>query len=230
MLSSGGLFSGRPRVTGIPVCLKNNHNHKGDVLRKFLLFVCTVVVFASFARAQQVAQIDVAGGGSTLFSSKSTSASEAFLPPPIRGGVYPSLSADVILDNHFGFNAEGAFRFHQGIYDDYQKFRPIFYDVNGMYTHRATGKIVFDFLGGVGGESLIFYNKYYSCPSGSCRPSISANHFLLHAGIDFRYYLWRKRHVFVRPEAHYYRIIDNTEFNSGNILRLGASVGYTFGR
>jgi hypothetical protein len=35
----------------------------------------------------------------------------------------------------------------------------------------------------------------------------------------------------VRPEAHLYRIVNNTNtFHSDNVLRVGASVGYTFGR
>ena len=34
---------------------------------------------------------------------------------------------------------------------------------------------------------------------------------------------------FVRPEAHYYRISNNFQFNSGNIVRLGVSIGYTIG-
>jgi len=45
-------------------------------------------------------------------------------------------------------------------------------------------------------------------------------------GADVRYTAWR--HFFVRPEAHFYRIFNNNEFHSGNVLRLGVSVGYTF--
>jgi hypothetical protein len=197
-------------------------------LRKLALLTCTVAVLAGFARAQQIAQIDFAVGGSTPFSSKSTSASEAFILPPLKGGVYPGFSTDVLLKNHFGFNAEAAFRYHQGLYAEYQKFRPIFYDVNGVYTQRVSGRASLNFLGGFGGESLIFYNVFENCPSGTCRASLSSNHLLLHAGAELPYRFWK--HFFVRPEAHFYRIIDNTEFNSANILRLGASVGYIFGR
>jgi hypothetical protein len=203
-------------------------------LRKLVRFTCTIAAItagmAGFARAQQVSQIDFAAGGSTLFSARSNSSSVAFVAPPLKGGVYPSFSVDVLLDNHFGFNAEGDFRYHQGIYDGYQKFRPIFYDINGVYTRRATAKASLDFMGGVGGETLLFYNAFGECPSGACRAQISGNHLLLHAEFDIRYYPWRKRHFFLRPEAHYYRIVDNSEFSSSNLLRLGASVGYSFGR
>lgn len=199
-------------------------------MRKLALLICTLVLLGSFAAAQQVSQIDFAAGGSTFFSSKSTSASEAFLAPNLEGGLYPNFSADVLLDNHFGFNGETTFRYHQGLYDDYQKFRPIFYDINGVYTHKATAKAHLDLMAGIGGESLLFYNVFAYCPSGECRASVSSNHFLLHLEADIRYYPWQKRHIFVRPEAHFYRIVDNTEFNSGNILRFGASIGYSFGR
>jgi opacity protein-like surface antigen len=195
-------------------------------LRKLLLLTCAFAALTSFAPAQQIAQINLAVGGSTVFSSKSLSSSEAFLVPPLKGGVYPSFSADVFLQNHFGFNAEFAFRDHQGLYNNYQRFRPIFYDVNGMYTHHVSGRASLDLLGGVGGETLLFYNQFGSCIAGACRVTLSSDHFLLHAGAGIRYRFWRN--AFIRPEAHYYRIIDNTEFSSANILRLGASIGYSF--
>jgi hypothetical protein len=47
----------------------------------------------------------------------------------------------------------------------------------------------------------------------------------VHAGFGIRYSLWRN--FFIRPEANYYRIFNNT-FHSDNVVRLGASVGYTF--
>ena len=203
-------------------------------MRKLALLICAVAAFAAIVRPHsseaQVSQINIAAGGSTFFSEKSTSASVAFIEPPLKGGLYPSLSFDALMKNHFGFNVEGTFRDHQGLYDDYQKFRPIFYDINGVYSHKVMLKGTLDLLGGVGGESLLFYNDFFNCPSDACRAQVSANHLLLHAGAEFRYYPWLKRHFFIRPEAHYYRIIDNTEFNSGNFLRLGASVGYTFNK
>ena len=50
-------------------------------------------------------------------------------------------------------------------------------------------------------------------------------------GAGFRYYVWhRLAGVFVRPEAHYYHVQNNQGFNSSNVFRLGASIGYTFGK
>jgi len=196
-------------------------------LRKLGLFAsaCTIAVFTSFASAQQ---IDIAVGGSTLFSAKSNSASQAYLPPPEKGGTFPSVSAEVVFKNHLGFSAESAFRYKQGLYNGYQRYRPIFSDVNGVFAPRVGSKTSADFMAGFGLETLAFYNQFANCNSAVCPTSISANHFLLHAGGGLRYYFLG--HFFVRPEAHYYYVVNNSEFHSGNVLRLGASIGYSFGR
>lgn len=194
-------------------------------MRRSLWFTSafTLILFGNFAHAQQT---DLALGGSTLYSFKSNSASQAYVPPPERGGTYPDASAEVILPNHFGFSAEGAFRYHQGLYDGYQRFRPILYDINGVFTHRVAAKTRADVLAGFGGESLIFYNQFASCQAGVCPTSVNSNHFLLHTGVGVRYSFWR--HFFIRPEAHYYIILNNHEFHSDNVFRIGASIGYTF--
>jgi len=195
-------------------------------LRKFALVASAYVVllFAAFAQAQQ---IDVAVGGSTLFSTKNTTASEAFPPPAEKGGTYAGFSIDRIFENHFGYSAEVSTLYHQGLYNGYQRFRPFLYDVNGVFTHHVRNRINADFMAGVGGESLIFYNQFSACKFSSCPVSVNSNHLLVHVGADVRYTVWRN--FFVRPEAHFYRIVNNTEFHSGNVLRLGASIGYTFG-
>lgn len=202
-----------------------NSNSQGAVLRRFLslTFVCTIILFASLARAQE---LDLAASGSTLFAPKAYNASLAYPPPPLRGGTYVGASAQYVFKNHFGFNAEGIFRYHQGIYNGFQKFRPAFYDVNGVFAPRLTLKATGDFMAGVGVESLIFYNTYGGCSFANCTANVNSNHFLLHLGGGVRYTFWR--HFFVRPEAHYYRVINNYQFNSGNVFRAGASIGYTF--
>ena len=58
-------------------------------------------------------------------------------------------------------------------------------------------------------------------------PLSTAIIFSLHLGGDIRYRVWR--HFFVRPEAHLYHIVNNVEFHSDNVLRVGGSFGYTFG-
>jgi hypothetical protein len=189
-----------------------------------LLASAGVVVFAGFARAQQ---IDIAVGDSTLFSAKSNSASQAYLPPPEDGGTYPSATAEAVFKNHLGLNLEAAFRYRQGLYNGYQRYRPVLSDVNAVFAPRVGAKTSADLMAGIGGETVIFYNRFANC-AASCPVRISSYHFLLHAGVGLRYYFLG--HLFVRPEAHYYYVVGNSEFHSGNVLRLGASIGYTFGR
>ena len=197
-------------------------------MRRFLpfTFVCTLTVFTTFAHAQQ---INVAVGGSTLFSPNRSSASLAYPPPAEKGGDYPSASAEILFSNNFGFQVDAAFRYHRELYNGYQQYRPILYDVNAVFAPKLSPKVRADFMGGVGVQTLVFYNPSGSCSSngGSCPLYINSNHFLVHLSADARYYFWRN--FFVRPEAHYYRIVNNFEFHSDNVLRLGASVGYTFG-
>jgi len=228
---SGDPFASRSSASVCPgrIAQKDESDSQGAGLRRFLslTFACTLLTFAGLARAQQ---IDLLVGGSTLFSPKNHTASEAFLPPAQNGAVYPSVGAQIVYDNHFGFNAETSFRYKEGLYNGYQRFRPVFYDFNAVYAPRFTHKTTGDFMAGIGGETLIFYNQYSGCPNGTgvCSANINATHFLMHAGGGVRYYFWR--HFFVRPEAHYSYIVGNTtQFHSHNLMRVGASIGYTWG-
>jgi Outer membrane protein beta-barrel domain len=194
-------------------------------LRKFATATSafTVLLFATLAHAQQ--QIDLAVGGGTVFSPRNSSASVANLPPPERGGVYPSVSANVRLKDHLGLNVEAAWRDKKANYYGYESYRPLLMDVNGLFQQRLTKRVGVDLLGGVGLASNRFYlpDSCYA-PAGTCYTS--GTHFMEHLGIGVRYYFWRR--FFVRPEAHYYRIQDNEGFHSDNLLRVGASLGYTF--
>jgi opacity protein-like surface antigen len=196
-------------------------------LRKFALIppVCAVLLFATFAHAQQ---FDVAVGGGTLFSTRNITASQAYLPPAEKGGVYPSVSIDRIFKNHFGYNAEFSYRYKRTIYNNYQEYRPFLYDFNALYARHVAKKTKAEIFAGVGGETVLFYNQYGNCIySSGCINHVDSNHFLMHVGGSVSYNVWRN--FFVRPEAHYYRILNNTsDFHSDNVLRLGASVGYTF--
>lgn len=197
-------------------------------MRRFLslAFVCALVGIAGTARAQE---IDLAVGGNTLWSPKNPTASVGFLPPPLKGGVYPSFSLEYLKENHWGLLAEGAFRYRYAVYNDFQTYRPVIYDVNGVYTAQLAHKTRGDFMAGIGGETLLFYAPYFGCgiPTGGCQTFLNSTHFLVHAGVGIRYSVWRR--LFVRPEAHWYFITDNYQFHSDNLFRIGVSVGYTFG-
>jgi hypothetical protein len=182
--------------------------------------------FTTFAHSQQ---FDFAVGGATLFSAENTTASQAYLPPGEKGGVYPSVSIERVFKNHYGYSAEVAFRYHEGSYNGYQKYRPVIYDINGVYNPRLAKKYTADLQAGIGGQSTFFYGPSGNCDYPGCATHLDSNRFLLHAGFGLRYALFHR--LFVRPEANYYYIINNSiDFHSNNVLRLGASLGYTFPR
>jgi hypothetical protein len=231
--SSGGLGWFR---RGIRRCSRildaaDRFRSQGGGLRRFfsLELAASLFLFALLTGFAQAQQVDFAVSGDTLWSSANKTAAAGFLPPAERGGVYPGINLQYRWSDRLGISAEGLFRYDRGLYDGYQQFRPVFYDVNGVYTSKVARKITLDLLGGVGGESLIFYNQYGYCGSSTgCSAHLNSNHFLLHAGFGLRYYIFRN--IYIRPEAHYNFIPNNFEFHSDNVFRIGASVGYTFGR
>ena len=191
----------------------------------FLISVCTLFVSVELAHAQQ---IDLAAGGNTLISTKNTTASQTYFGPPEKGGTYPSVSVDRIRKNHYGYGAEVAFRYHYALYNHYQEFRPIIYDFNGLYSTHVAKKTTANFMAGAGGQTVIFYSPYGNCLyTAGCSTHLDSTHFLFHLGASVQYRVWRN--LFLRPEAHYYYIFNNTdEFHSNHVFRFGASVGYTF--
>ena len=194
-------------------------------MRKFALLatVFSCFLLADFAAAQQA---DAMLGFGTLMSSSKTTADGVIAE---KGGFYPAVSADVIFRQHVGFNFEVAWRGSQGIYGGCvgcQPYRPILYDFNAVFQPKLSKKVGADLMAGVGAQSTRFYLPYCTSSFG-CHNYTSSNHFLVHIGGGVRYYVWN--HVFVRPEAHFYRINNNDEFSGGNIVRVGASIGYTIG-
>ena len=163
-------------------------------------------------------------------STQNTTASQAYLPPPEKGGTYINGGFDRIFKNRYGYSAEVAFRAKQTLYNNYEQYRPILYDVNAIYAPILGKKTNAIFMAGAGGQSVLFYTGYTGCyyPSG-CVNHLDSNHFLLHLGGGVSYTVWRK--LFVRPEAHYYYIVNNTDvFHSNSVFRVGVSVGYFFHR
>jgi hypothetical protein len=201
----------------------------GGVLKTSASAVITsawvVVLFASLGHAQQT---DFTVGANAVLSSAYNSASQTYLPPAEKGGTYASVSADILFKNRVGFNGEVACRAKQGLYNGYQGFRPVFYDLNGVFAPRLGRRVSAELMAGVGGESILFYNRYATCNSNyfsGCLSHASSHHFMIHIGGGVRYYFWRS--FFVRPEAHLYVIQNNVQFNSDYVGRVGVSIGYT---
>ncbi len=192
-------------------------------MRKLTLLAVIGGLFflASFAQAQQA---DAAFGMGTLMSPGSCNAATVLCPE--KGGLYPSISADVIFHRRIGVEFETTWRASQGI-DNGQPYRPIIVDFNAMYQPKLGKKLGLDLIGGGGLQTTRAYLPYCT-DQFTCNNFTSSHHFLVDAGAGLRYYVWG--HVFVRPEIHYYNVIHNTnDFTSNSIIHVGASIGYTIG-
>ena len=199
----------------------------------FFALVFSFFTLANLASAQQA---DAMLGFGTVVATGSTGTScvLTFTSNCVgkeTGGLYTTISGDVIFHKHIGFNIEGNWRTKQALdlANGGQYYRPILFDFNGDYQPRITKKVGVDLLGGVGWQTTRFYayNNSSNClVFGSCYTS--NNHFLVHFGGGIRYYFFGNG--FIRPEVHFYHIMNNTDvFNNTNVIRVGASIGYTVG-
>jgi len=208
-----------------------------DPIRRFLLrklaFLATVVAVFALASIASAQQADAMFGFGTVTSPgasscAASSSSALFLVCPEKGGLFTNLGGDVILHRRIGFAFDATWRASQGNFGGIgQPYRPILFDFNGVYQPRLSKKAGLDLMGGIGWQTTRFYLPY--CTNGfTCNNYVSSNHFLVDLGAGIRYYVWG--HVFVRPELRYYKIMNNNDYyTSGNVVHLGASIGYTIG-
>ena len=194
-------------------------------MRKLTL-VIALCVFGLMHLPAQAQQFDAAFGFGTVTSPGSSVNSSGTLFPSIRGGLYPSFSADFLLKHHAGVQGEVSWRASQNNYGGYEPYRPIFYDFNAIWAPQLGKKFGAELMAGIGGEDVRFYQGTYNCNFISCTNYVSSNHFATHIGAGFRYYVWRS--VFIRPEASLYFVNNNAEFSSGQVSRFGVSIGYSF--
>jgi hypothetical protein len=198
-------------------------------LRKLAL-VAPIFAFLLLAQLATAQQIDVFLGGGTLISSTNSSSGL----PAEKGGLYINLGGDAVFYKQLGVNVETAWRATQsnGTYASLgENYRPILTDFNLLYQPRLGKKAGLDLMAGIGSADSRFYIPGPSC--SGCTNYGSTDHFMEHLGGGIRFYPWK--HIFIRPEVHYYHVQNNNNlnnngyFSSNNLVRVGASVGYTFG-
>jgi hypothetical protein len=197
---------------------------------KKLVVSLALVFLCSFAVSLHAQQVDTAFGFGTLTAPSGTNGF-----PSESGGLFVNFGANFILKHHIGFGAEVASRVRRAPYGVTNgsvflgsiPYRPIFYDFNAVYgVTSIKRKIGGDLMAGIGAENLRFYTGSYSCNGFGCTNYQSSNHFAWHFGGDVRFYFWG--HAFIRPEAHYYVVHNNWEFNNVNVSRFAVSIGYSF--
>jgi outer membrane protein with beta-barrel domain len=195
-----------------------------------LAAACAVLVLCSFASAQQG---DAYIGAGTLLSPGASScgvqSNGTFLCAE-KGGTYLNLGADVIFKGRIGAAFDVNWKATQGNFGGLGvPYRPLLFTFNGVFQPKLGKKAGLDLFGGIGWQSTRFYgyNTSGNCQLfGACYTS--SNHFLVDVGAGIRYYFFG--HAFIRPEARVFHILNNSDnFTSGNVVRVGASIGYTIG-
>ena len=193
-----------------------------------LTFIALLAMFVLTGRAVVHAQqVDAAFGISGVHSTSAIDASGNFFPQDVGGGVFPSFSADFLLFKHFGIGGEVSWRATRNLSDNFAEFRPIFYDVNAVYAPPLGKHAALEFVGGLGGESIRFYQNFVTCGAFSCSNFVSSNHLLGDVGAGLKLYVYHD--IFIRPEARVYFTRNNFEFSDNHAERFGVSIGYTFG-
>ena len=174
-------------------------------------------------------QLDFGFGVGTVTAPSSASATGNHSPQTIGGGAFLSVNGDALFWRHLGVEGEVAWRASRNLYQGYQPFRPIFYNVNAIYAPPLGKYAQLELLGGIGGLSTRFYTQTYICNPFyfSCVNYYSTNHFMADVGAGVRVYL--SHGVFLRPEFREYFINDNVDFSSGHATRSDVTLGFSFG-
>ena len=220
-----------PNGFAIASYVDNQQYDRRFLLKKFA-FLAAFAIFLACSNFVAAQQADAMLGFGTVMSPSAASCGASGFANyvcPEKGGLYPNISADVIFHRRVGIGFDASWRASQGNFAGVGvPYRPILFDINAVYQPRLSKKAGLDLMGGIGWQDTRFYSSNYNCSFVSCTNYTSSNHFLVDLGAGVRYYVWG--HVFLRPEAHYYHVLNNTDFfSSGNIIRVGASIGYTIG-
>jgi len=196
-------------------------------LKKLSLAVTVALVFM-VATAAHGQQMDFAIGMSSINApAYNNNGLSTYPPQSLTGGLYPSISGDFMLRKHIGVMGEISWKGSRGIYNNYQPFRPIFWDFNGLYLRDVSKRMAAEVSAGIGAESTRFYTDYLVCGYVGCQPYATSTHFLGQFGAGLK--LYARGGLFIRPEVHFYLVNNNIEYTSSRVLRYGASIGYTFG-
>ncbi len=199
-----------------------------------LSFACAVL--ATLSNVAQAQKIDVAFGISTIdapgASACGSNCGNPYAPQSLTGGAYPGFSGDVLFWHNLGFGGEVFWKASQGVnyLDTGYNFRPVFYNFNAVYSAKLAPHVAAELVGGIGASDTHFLecNLSFSptgCTGGSSEIA-SSNHFDGDFGGGLKLYVHSG--FFVRPEARFYIIHNETDYSANHATRLGVSVGYTF--
>jgi hypothetical protein len=192
---------------------------------KNLILVAIAAAFFVLASNAFGQGFDAAFGLGSTTSAKATT-SNGLTFPSERGGLYPGFTADLLVHHRMGIEGDVFWKASQGLYGNLP-YRPIFWSINAIWVPHISKGLTGEVLAGIGGEDLRFYNGLNFSQFVGYTNYTSSNHFMGDVGAGLRAYFWHD--AFIRPEVRLYLVHNNVEFSSGNIVRFGASIGYSFG-
>lgn len=178
--------------------------------------------------AASAQQIDFGFGVGTI-SAPSASTVPTLNQPPVslKGGAFPAFSADVLLFKHYGIGGNIAWRASEASPPGAQPYRPILWDIDGMWVPPLGKHAAAEFSAGIGAESTRFYSNIVNCSYFSCTNYTTSSHFMGQFGAGLK--LYPHGGFYIKPEAHLYLVNNNVEYSSSHAVRYGATIGYTFG-
>lgn len=197
------------------------------VLKVVLFATVAMLALAGCSMSAEAQRIDFAFGVSNALAPSTNAATTTdHFPVSLSGGAYPGVSGNVFFLHNVGVGAELFWRASRVEYADTTvPFRPLFWDVNAVYSPKIAPHAYLELVGGIGAMSSRFYTGTF-CGSFSCSNYQSSNHFDADFGGGLKLYLGHG--FFIRPEARWYIINNNQEFSSNHAGRAGVSIGYTF--
>jgi hypothetical protein len=214
------------RGAGFALALQTCTSEKTHLKKVTFLAVASLVFLVGATAYGQ--QADFALGFSTIHSAPASSTSTLPFPPvSLTGGLYPSISGDILIKKNVGVGGEISWRGGQGNYDFSQPYRPIFWDFDGIFMPKLGPHAAAELSAGIGAESTRFYTNFINCSPLSCTNYSTNTHFMGQFGAGLK--LYARGGLFVRPEVHLYLVNNNAEYTSSYVVRYGASIGYTFG-
>ncbi len=199
-------------------------------LRIVLHSTLACALLATLSNVALAQKVDVAFGISTIDApgiGNITLSDTSHAPVSIPSGAYPGFSGDVLFYHNLGVGAEVFWRAGQAYNyaDQGFNYRPLFWNINAVYSPKLMNHVYAELVGGIGGLSTRFYcSTCYNEFTGTNYQS--SNHFDADVGGGIK--LYAMHNFFIRPEARLYLINNNTDFSANHALRYGLSIGYTF--
>lgn len=184
---------------------------------------CATLIFCT--NAAQAQRVDIGFGVSTTTAPGATT-SGGYPIPSLTGGAYPGFSFDVLPFHNMGIGADIFWKASQADYAGQGfNFRPVLWNINYVYSPKLASHAYLELDGGIGALSTRYYTGQV-CGIYTCSNYQSSNHFDVDLGGGIK--LYATHGFFVRPEARYYFVNNNTDFSSNHFGRYGLSIGYTF--